>query len=683
MGQILGQLREVVLAENRGSSEVESAAALVAKQSGDGSWPDIDYAGKRDMQWEPSAHATRIQNLAVAYCTPGSPCFGHPPVAAAIHRALGYWREARIVGPNWWWNEIGVPMRLGTAMMLLRAQLTPEELAQCRDIRDRKTINRAGQNGVWAAGVDLLFALALDDEATLQKAIRTIFDHVAVPKTEGLQTDFAFHQHGPQQQFGYGVGFANDTIRLMEILRNTGFQVGMTPEKLAVFSRYLRDGMAQVLWKGNMDIIALGRGIYPDKPPGEQPLGSGRGPRDAATCVVKLLDRMPPLDPSHADEYRRLVAFNRDGAPNPLIGNKLFFRSDQMVHRRPEFSLSLKASSVRTTATECSGTENRQGQYLGDGTTFLFRSGGEYSDIYPVWDWRKLPGVTCGQSGPLPTKYAKYQGSTDFVGGVSDGASGCFAMDLNRGGVVARKAWFLAGDAIVCLGAGITGQGDHPVATTVNQCLRNGPVALWNRAGARAELASSACQTLADLQALEHDGVRYLFPEDARITVSSAHRKAPWDCVTDYGPSSSLPIEKDVLTVWFDHGAKPANASYCYVLLPAIGRAEAGGAKTFEAAGISIVKNTADCQAVFFHDAKILQMVFYKEGGVKTPSGTSVSVGSPCAVLVNSDRSPCAVWVADPTGKLPNVTVVVNGVTACSSLPQGAESGRPVALNAK
>ena len=92
MGQILGQLREVVLAENRGSSEVESAAALVAKQSGDGSWPDIDYAGKRDMQWEPSAHATRIQNLAVAYCTPGSPCFGHPPVAAAIHRALGYWR---------------------------------------------------------------------------------------------------------------------------------------------------------------------------------------------------------------------------------------------------------------------------------------------------------------------------------------------------------------------------------------------------------------------------------------------------------------------------------------------------------------------------------------------------------------------------------------------------------------
>ena len=678
--QVVQQCREVVLAENQGHAAVTGAGDLVTRQQRDGSWPDIDYASKRDMQWDTAEHASRIQALAVAYRTPGNPCFEQPATAAAIHRAIGYWMAARIVAHNWWWNEIGVPMRLGTAMVLLKGQLTAAELAFCRELRDRKTINRAGQNGVWAAGVDLAFALVLDDETTVQKAVDAIFAHVAVPKWEGLQTDFAFHQHGPHQQFGnYGLGFATDTVRWMEILRGTSYQAAMTPAKLAIFSRFMRDGLAQVLWKGNMDIIALGRHIYPDQLDGRS-VGIGMGPRDKADTAVKLFQRMIPLDPEHAGEYRRLIAFNQGGAANPLIGNKLFFRSDQLVHRRPAFSFSIKGCSVRTKATECSGTENRQGHYLGDGTTFLYRSGMEYADIFPVWDWRKIPGVTCALSGPLPTKNANYKGTTDFVGGVSDGTSGCFAMELNRGGIAARKGWFLAGDTIVCLGTGISAAGTVPVATTVNQCLLNGPVTLWNRTGAKTDLASGTSQTLTSLQALDHDGVRYLFPEEARITVSAERRKAAWKCVTDYGLSSCLQIEKGVLTVWFDHGVKPADGTYSYALLPACGQAAAAAPKTLAAAGVTVLRNSRDCQAVFFHEAKLLQAIFYAPGSVQTAAGLSVAVDSPCAVLVNSAKTPPEAWVADPTEKLAQVTVTINGKKMPVPLPQVAEAGRPVAI---
>ena len=335
---------------------------------------------------------------------------------------------------------------------------------------------------------------------------------------------------------------------------------------------------------------------------------------------------------------------------------------------------------MRTTATECSGTENLLGHYLGDGTTFLYRSGLEYSDIFPAWDWRKVPGVTCAQSGPLPSKIAHYKGTTEFVGGVSDGASGCFVMDLNRGGITARKAWFLSEDTIVCLGAGITSASEDPVATTVNQCLLNGPVKFTARTGEKAELPPGSSLTPPQLQTLAHDGIGYLFPQDAKITISSEHRKRPWAPVTEYGPSSETPIEKDVLTVWFDHGAKPADASYSYVILPAIGQA-ATIPSTFEAAGVTILKNTADCQAVYFQGTKILQAIFYKGGIVTAPSGLSIGADSPCAVMANASKSPMEVWVADPAEKLSKVTVAVNGLNAEVALPQGEESGRPVCLS--
>ena len=43
---------------------------------------------------------------------------------------------------------------------------------------------------------------------------------------------------------------------------------------------------------------------------------------------------------------------------------------------------------------------------------------------------------------------------------------------------LAKKAWFFAGDQVVCLGAGIgaTEKVTAPIATSVNQCRLNGAV---------------------------------------------------------------------------------------------------------------------------------------------------------------------------------------------------------------
>ena len=83
--------------------------------------------------------------------------------------------------------------------------------------------------------------------------------------------------------------------------------------------------------------------------------------------------------------------------------------------------------------------------HFGDGSNFISLTGKEYFNIYPVWDWQKIPGTTVVQKPELPHwKEIAKKGLTDFVGGVSDGEYGAAAFDFASAHdpLKARKAWF-------------------------------------------------------------------------------------------------------------------------------------------------------------------------------------------------------------------------------------------------
>ena len=121
--------------------------------------------------------------------------------------------------------------------------------------------------------------------------------------------------------------------------------------------------------------------------------------------------------------------------------------------------------------------EGKKSVHLSDGANYLYLTGGEYSNIFPAWDWTRIPGTTAiqgtytGEKNPIAVK-----GTTTFDGGVSDGAYGLAAMDLARGNLTARKALFFFDTSYVALGAGITLTDDteHAVATDVNQFALRG-----------------------------------------------------------------------------------------------------------------------------------------------------------------------------------------------------------------
>ena len=56
---------------------------------------------------------------------------------------------------------------------------------------------------------------------------------------------------------------------------------------------------------------------------------------------------------------------------------------------------SLKMASDRVMGVETMNGDNMKGYYMADGALYIYKDATEYYDIFPLWDWRKLPGVTC------------------------------------------------------------------------------------------------------------------------------------------------------------------------------------------------------------------------------------------------------------------------------------------------
>jgi chondroitin AC lyase len=119
-------------------------------------------------------------------------------------------------------------------------------------------------------------------------------------------------------------------------------------------------------------------------------------------------------------------------------------------------------------------SEGLLNHHRGDGTNHISRTGDEYYDMAPVFDFQKIPGTTVMQKPSLPPpEEIQKLGLTEFVGAVTDGEYGAVGFDFKspHDPLCARKSWFFFDQEYVCLGSGISTRQDLPVVTTLNQCL--------------------------------------------------------------------------------------------------------------------------------------------------------------------------------------------------------------------
>jgi chondroitin AC lyase len=633
---------------NEPAPDPSDARRLAQALEADGRWPDIDYASTARSGWPPEDHCTRMVAMTAAANRPGAAAADRTILLAAIHRAFAYWIAHDFQCPNWWYNEIGIPKTIGMTALLLGEELTDAELRYATGTSlARYPIGRTGQNRVWLAGITLMRGMLAVDEAAIRTAAETIWGEVQVSTAEGLQPDFSFHQHGAQLQFGnYGMAFAVETARWSTILRGTPWQ--LPPGKLAAFRSYLIEGQNWISWRGAMDISSCARQLMP------------HSSRTKTATIAQVMAQAASFDPSQAPAYRAYIARNRPGAANDLVGNRFFWRSDYLVHRRPVFAATLKMSSTRVIGAELVNSENLSGYHTADGALYLYREGDEYEDIFPVWDWRKLPGVTCAQFAP--PEYLTAAVARDFVGGISDGTDGAAVLDYVRDGVSAHKAWFFSRDTVVCLGAGIVGTGPEPVATTINQCRLRGAVSV--EAGGETRTLAAGNHTLSDTTAVEHDGWRYTVLDGGALRLDAGPVTGNWRRVFNNPQTPPADVTQEVFTLWLDHGCKPRAAHYAYTMAP-IGTTEQP----------RVLENSATKQAVEFSGGKVA-IAFWTAGEMMLPNGRRIAVNAPCMVLTAAG----ATRVADPTHKLTKLHLTIDGAGREILLPTGALAGTAAML---
>ena len=373
------------------------------------------------------------------------------------------------MNPNWWHNQIGVPRSVGEILLLMEGETAPVQVAKAVEILDRSSLKKAskgtltGANLVWQANNQILRGLIEGSPEAVSEALQSLFKeiHIAGPGQEGIQADFSFHQHGAVlYSGGYGAAFTGDCCRFIEFTQGTRF--APTAEQLAILERYVLDGQRWMIRGTRVRLRRCRREI----------VRSGKSARGIETAAGSLAQAGSPRRKELADFAARLRG---DSSVAPLAGNRHFWKSDYMAHHRAGYFTSARMVSTRMANTDSfTNGEGRQSHHIADGAALLYRTGDEYRDIFPVWDWRKVPGTTVEQAPePLEPRLVRSMGKSSFVGGVSDGAYGMAAMGLARGSLAAKKAWFYFDDEFVCLGTGISCASSTPSAPrSTNACER-------------------------------------------------------------------------------------------------------------------------------------------------------------------------------------------------------------------
>ncbi|MBV9866972.1 MAG: polysaccharide lyase 8 family protein [Abitibacteriaceae bacterium] len=677
------RLRDALLptTPTEGQAIAQAARQFADALKPDGSWNDVDYNDQTRGPWKTAQHLDRVQAMAKAYRTPGEPLNSDAALKGKILTSLDFWLQHDYRNPNWWHNQIGVPQTMGAILLLMEHDLSPDELAKGLAIMGRsswtneagKPANWTGANMVWIASNRIIMGCLANSPGTVTEAFSKIFDeiHIAGPHGEGIQNDWSFHQHGDVLYTGgYGQSFTGSAAHFIDCARGTHFAV--PPDKLQILTNYVLDGQQWMLRGGVWDYGVTGREIT-------------RADKNARSLRFPVQTLAQMAGPRQA-ELKAFAQRLRDprSAP-PLVGNRHFWKSDFMVQHRPGYYTSARMFSTRTLNTDgYINSEGKKSHHLADGTTYIFRSGDEYKDIFPVWDWQRVPGTTCEQKPePLDPTHMQMRGKTSFDGGVSDGLYGLAAMDLARDSLTAKKAWFYFDDEFVCLGAGINSTTDNPLLTSINQCLLNGPVTVSNTA----QPLTPGDHDLTDVRWVLHDSIGYLFPVNTPVHVKNQAQTGSW---AEIGTGSNAPVTKDVFSLWLNHGGKVAGGSYAYTVVPNTNR-NALEARVKQS-NIEVLSNTPTLQAVRHNGLKLLEVAFWQTGKLEAGRGWTVSVDKPCLVLLHETPNGFEIAAANPENKPLSlnvqldrtltgescIPVAAGGTQVHFDLPNGEEAGRSV-----
>ena len=622
----------------------------------DGSWPDVNYKGRDRSDWGPFYHMFRTLDIAKAYAKKGHPLHGNKELLGKILLAIDHWLTSGYKCPNSWYNTNATPKWMGDIAALINDELTGDRRKAVVEIvgthlRRGRRRWPTGANLMDVAETAIVMASLTGDTALLTEASKRVAGEIKVSAGEGIKDDWSFHQHGACAQLGYGTVYLISVSRVANLLRGTPYEI--PKEKRAIVSKYILGGV-QWMVRGPYQAPSV-QDRQVSRPGCLGPSGGVRGKHNPGCFAVGVAERWMTVDSDNAAALKEFAA-RHHGKAAPLVGFKHFPRSDLSSYYRPGFSFFIKTRSPRVKGTEGINNENRKGRpYLHTGDHYILMDTSEYTDMPPVWDWTRLPGLTMyegiGKIEPQP-----------FVGGVGNGTSGLTAMDYKRT-LGVRKLWAYHGDLVVCLlGGWQEASAKKGLRTTLDQCALQGTVQA--NVGGKTSSLKPGTHQLQDVRWVLHNQVGYVPLSPSAMSLKLEEVEGTWHSID--AAQSKATVKANVFLCDLLHGESPKAGGF--ILAP--GSTNKTLDRLAKKLPFEVVRNDRDVQCIRFADGTSMA-AFYAPDKIELDGKLILSVDKPCLALWSEKE----LRLCDPTNPKKEVPVKVmwRGKTHEAALPAGGK----------
>ena len=648
---------------------------LISTFRQDGTWPGINYDDVSRTAFEHRIHYSNMVLLAQAYRTKSSEFYKKKVVKETIISALTFWVEKDFICDNWWYNQIGTPNGMVSLMLIIGDELPADLVEKTQPIIGRGHINasgaRPGGDRIKIAGIQAKNMLFLNQDVQFEEVIRVIEGEIkfvpwigmqygytyrrtrgglGTPEASGrgMQYDYSFHHRtdGVNNTLSYGLGYASAFVEWA--VYTAGTRYSFSEEKLEQLIDYFLDGICKTAVYGK----------YPD-PGAKNRSISRKGTLRAYNA--RMAEGLLITSDYRKDEMQEIADIRNKGIKPTLSHATFFWHSEHFTFQRPDFFTSVRMYSTRTHNMEVPyNSEALFNHHRGDGTNHISRTGNEYYDIAPVFDYQKIPGTTIMQKPEMPSeREIQKLGLTDFAGAVTDGKYGAAAFDFKspHDPLCARKSWFFFDEEYVCLGSGISCDRRLSVVTTVNQCLLRDDVTIFGNN--QKSIIEKGETQFENVDWIFQDGIGYVFPEPSNVNIKNNKATGSWYAINRQTDSPKDEIALDVFKLWINHGERPSDQTYQYIVVPATTVDEL--AQNTSKNNVSILSNTPEIQAVKHSDLKMCQAVFYKAGEVQVTDRINLKCHSPGIVLLKAEGNKITqISVSDPNRELGQIHLSIS-----------------------
>nr|WP_317412485.1 polysaccharide lyase family 8 super-sandwich domain-containing protein [uncultured Solibaculum sp.] len=674
--------------------------------------------GKRKSAYDDSNNVQfsyrNLRNMAIAYQTKGCDLYKNEELKNEIFRGLDYLYEHHYYPAmygegehsgrygNWFTWQVGGPIYLCEATLLMYDEMDLETVQKYATIaRDGAntygggsgaiTNPNEGANGLWHNRVLMLTSIMLKDADMMQDISDAVPYYIQYVKSgDGYYPDGTFAFHGNfVYNGGYGKEAFSDISHFFLLLSDSPWEIPL--DKAEAFYQIVRDSYAPLMYKGIFMDMARGRELTRTDTTDAYAgitmslsflMTSKFAPDDVAQefegMIKNWMDNdfaLETMQHGAGVAWYMFPVYNLAETLRILDDNSIqkveldkpsrqWGRGARTIHHSDDYTAALSMTSKTIRSYE-QGDSNTRGWYTGWGQLYLYTNDvGQYSGLSkPTIDWERLPGVTSVATMHPSTQY----NGAAFVGGATlkglYSATGMQVQTQSPTSLEGKKSYFFFDDEVVAIGSNLTSSNSNTVETTFeNRRIEGDNALIINGQKMPNELGWE--ETLEDVNwafmegNVEGSDIGIYFPGGTTLNAKREARTGKWSSLGSYNPDETE-YSANWLTLWKDHGVKPENGTYEYVVLP--GKTQQEVESYANNSDVEILRNDSDVHAVYKKSLNIVAANMWNAGSLDA-MGTSnfITVDKPATVMVQESNQGLDISVTDSTQQADTVTVEIN-----------------------